>query len=299
VSIRAGDFQQDELADAMDLPQITGDIVKTWLERREDRPTLAYRVNRKHARHVAECFLEVGVAAEYMDGLTQREDREATFMRFATGETRVIVNVGVLTMGIDVDARCVIDAKPTKSKMLFCQTIGHGLRTAEGKANCIILDHAGDHLRLGLVTDLGEEQLNDGSERQNGGKEREKSDPLPCLCKSCKAVMPRSAKVCQACGEAVAVASLVRVATGELVELGSRQSGRGETAEWEKKVFFSELQGAKKPHYKLGWPAMQFRNRFGYWPPNHYDDLPTPSPSLSTRNWLKSRQIAFAKRRAG
>jgi hypothetical protein len=43
---------------------------------------------------------------------------------------------------------------------------------------------------------------------------------------------------------------------------------------------------------------VQFRNRFGHWPPNHYDDLPTLSPSLATRSWLRSRQIAFAKMRA-
>ena len=29
----AGDFKQDDLGDAMDLPQITGDIVQTWLDR--------------------------------------------------------------------------------------------------------------------------------------------------------------------------------------------------------------------------------------------------------------------------
>jgi DNA repair protein RadD len=63
------------------------------------------------------------VAAEYMDGLTDRQDREATFDRFRAGETRIICNVGVLTIGVDLDVRCIIDAKPTKSKMLFVQTI--------------------------------------------------------------------------------------------------------------------------------------------------------------------------------
>ena len=50
-----------------------------------------------------------------------REDREATFDRFRSGETRVICNVGVLTTGVDLDVRCIVDAKPTKSRILFVQ----------------------------------------------------------------------------------------------------------------------------------------------------------------------------------
>jgi DNA repair protein RadD len=283
----------------MDLPQITGDIVKTWLGRGQGRPTLAYCVNRRHARHVCERFLEAGVAAEYMDGTTPREDREAAFRRLTARETAVICNVGVLTTGIDLDVRCVVDAKPTKSKMLFVQTIGRGLRTAPGKDRLIILDHAGNHLRLRMVSDIGQDKLDDGSPRSDSEREvSEKSQPLPCHCKSCKAVMPREAKVCPACGEEVVAVSLVRVATGERVELGALQSGQRGLPDWEKKVFYAELMGLRKPQYKLGWAARQFIDKFGHWPPPDWDHVPSLSPSLATRNWVKSRQIAYAKRRA-
>jgi DNA repair protein RadD len=110
VSTVAGEFHQAELGDAMDLPSITGDIVQTWLKRGADQSTLAYCVNRKHAQHVAECFLEAGIAAEYMDGETPREEREETFSRFRSGDTKIICNVGVLTTGIDLDVRCIVDA---------------------------------------------------------------------------------------------------------------------------------------------------------------------------------------------
>ena len=299
VSTVAGDFKQDELADAMDKVAITGDIVATWQKRGKNRPALAYCVNRRHAQHICERFIEAGVPAEYMDGETKRKDREETFDRFRSGETKVICNVGVLTTGIDLDVRCVIDAKPTKSKMLFVQTIGRGLRTAPGKDKLVILDHAGNHLRLGMVTDIGQDKLDDGSPRSDSErKASEKAQPLPCRCKACKAVMPREAKVCPACGEEVFVASTVRVATGELVELGARQSGKVAPADWEKKVFFCELMALRKPQYKSGWASAHFREKFGHWPPREWASLPTLSPSLNTRNWLKSRQIAFAKRRA-
>jgi hypothetical protein len=89
----------------MDRPVVTGDIVATRLKRGEGRSTLCFCVNRRHAQHVAECFIESGVAAEYMDGTTVREDRGAIFDRFRSGETRVICNVGLLTTGVDLDVR--------------------------------------------------------------------------------------------------------------------------------------------------------------------------------------------------
>ena len=42
------------------------------------------------------------------------------------------------------------------------QTIGRGLRTAEGKDHLIILDHAGNHQRIGLVTEIDFPKLDDG-----------------------------------------------------------------------------------------------------------------------------------------
>ena len=297
----AGEFHQGQLGDAMDRPQITGDIVETWFQLGESRPTLCYCVNRRHAQHVSERFIEAGVAAEYMDGETPREEREETFDRFRSGETKIICNVGVLTTGIDLpNASCVIDAKPTKSKMLFVQTVGRGLRPAPGKANLIILDHAGNHLRLGLVTDIGQEHLDDGRERQSSTKTRERSAPLPHTCRHCKAVIPHKAKQCPACGEPVLATTRVRTADGTLVELGSLRSGAIEPTIAEQAEFFGELKWvATVRGYAQGWAAHKFKERFGFWPNNPRIRAASPrEPFLKTTNWLRSRSIAFAKRRS-
>ncbi len=301
VSSLGGEFKQDDLGDVMDVPSITGDIVSTWLQRGENRPTLCYCVNRKHAQHVCERFLEAGVAAEYMDGKTPPEDRSAALDRFRAGETRVICNVGVLTTGVDLGVRCIIDAKPTKSKILFVQTIGRGLRTAPGKDRLIILDHAGNHLRLGMVTDIGQDRLDGGSERTNGAKMQEKTAPLPCLCQNCKAVIPREAKACSVCGEKVTAISQVLEVAGELVELCARRSGRCDPTMAEKEAFLGELKFvALERGYDTGWAAHKYREKFGVWPNDPRVSCAKPAlPSLETKNWLKSRQIAYVKRRAG
>ena len=157
---------------------------------------------------------------------TSREDREAIFNRFRSGETRIICNVGVLTTGIDLDVRCIIHARPTKSRILFVQTIGRGLRTAEGKDHLLILDHAGNHLRLGMVTDIGQDRLDDGRDRQ-GARDgaRERSKPLPKRCDECSAIVSCTARACPSCGAPIRAKTEVESAEGELVEFGSRRTG--------------------------------------------------------------------------
>jgi DNA repair protein RadD len=291
-----GDFKEDELADVMDVPTITGDIVLEWQRRGENRPTFVFCVNRKHAQHVCERFVEAGAAAEYLDGNTPDDERRRIFARFRSGETNVLCNVGVLTIGVDLDVRCIVDARPTKSPIKFVQTVGRGLRTAEGKPNLRIIDHAGNHLRLGRVTDIARDRLDDGKKRE-GSPKKERSDPLPKLCPECKAVLAYKARECSACGAKIIAVSQVREAEGELVELDSRRSGVREPEVWEKRRFFSELHSLRKPHYSARWADVMFKERFGHWP-NGYDRSVAMEPSLATRNWVRSRQIAYAKRRA-
>ena len=79
---------------------------------------------------------------------------------------------------------------PTKSEILFVQMVGRGLRTAEGKADCLILDHSDNHTRLGFVTDIHHEELNQGKEkpRQPERADRGTSEEMP------KMYIPETAK---------------------------------------------------------------------------------------------------------
>jgi superfamily II DNA or RNA helicase len=295
----AGDFHEGELADAMDKPGITGDIVDTWIRRGENRPTFCFCVNRQHAQHVAERFIEAGVAAEYMDGLTPREERGEIFARFRSGATRLIANVGVLTIGVDLDVRCIVDAKPTKSRILFVQTIGRGLRTADGKNHLLILDHAGNHLRLGMVTDIGQDHLDDGAERRSANRPETRTGPRPKLCERCKAVVPANTKRCPSCGAALHRLAAIDAVDGELVLLGGGSSGKRSASMDEKAAFFGELRGfAIMKGYADGWACHKYREKFGVWPndPTIRSAAPT-TPSLKTKNWVISRAIAFAKAR--
>ncbi len=296
----AGDFHEGELAEACDKPSLVGDVIATWQARGEDRPTLCYGVNRAHAEHIKQRFEEAGVAVAYIDCFTDRPDRERIFARFRASEIRVICNVGTLTVGVDLDVRCIVDAKPTKSEMLFVQTIGRGLRTAPGKERLIVLDHAGNHLRLGLVTDIHHDRLDDGEPRRRRAEPEEGSAPLPRLCEECKAVLPRQATHCPECGALREAKTGIEIRDGELVELGSRARPKPFMGVSERAAFYGELQWiARDRGYASGWASHKFKEKLGVWPNDPRIKFADPAPaSLRTRQWVRSRQIAFAKVRA-
>ncbi len=60
----AGDYQEDDLAVVMDKRPLIANIVETWMKYGAGRPTLCFAVNRAHAEHIQQMFLEAGVSAD-------------------------------------------------------------------------------------------------------------------------------------------------------------------------------------------------------------------------------------------
>ena len=286
----------------MDKPALVGDVIQTWLARGQNRPTLCYGVNRAHAEHLQQRFLEAGVSAEYIDCFVDRYDRERIFDRFRAGATKVICNVATLAVGVDLPmVACLIDARPTKSEMRFVQTIGRGLRTFPGKDHLLVFDHSGNSLRLGLVTDIHHERLDAGESRKSADADKDREKPLPRLCQDCSAVLPQSARVCPECEKVQEVRTEIEHRDGELIELGTRQTKRNATHIFaEQEDFYGELRWiASARGYAPGWASHKFKERFRIWPNDWQVRLAQPrEPSLKTKNWLRSRQIAYAKARA-
>jgi DNA repair protein RadD len=291
----AGDYHEGDLSKAMDQSALVADVVDTWINRGRGRPTLCFAVDRVHAKHLQTKFAESGVLAEYVDCFTSKLDRKAIAKRFHAGEIDVICNVGVLTTGVDWDVRCIILARPTKSEMLFVQMIGRGLRTADGKDDCLILDHSDNHIRLGFVTDIHHEKLDDGRERQKA--EPKSKEALPKKCGKCSFLKPPKVLICPACGFKPEPKCTVENKAGELVEFSSRNAVKGPTQQ-ERIIFFAELRHiADQRCYKQGWAAQQYKSKFGSFPPWGWNQLPTIKPTASTLSFVRSRQIAYAKAR--
>jgi superfamily II DNA or RNA helicase len=289
----AGDYHEGDLGEAMDKQPLVADIVETWKKHGLGRPTLCFCVNRLHAQHVQEQFHAGGIPTGYVDCFTPANERREIRRKFHSGEFQIVCNVGVLTIGIDWDVRCIILARPTKSEMLFVQIIGRGLRAAEGKDHCLILDHSDTTCRLGFVTDIHHDHLHDGKTREQVKRDHIK---LPKECPECHCLRPAATPICPNCGFTAKPVNKVRPVEGELVEMTTRSraapQAQNEHEQWHRMLTFVGIQrGYKMP----SWARANFRERFGIWPRFNVVEPLVPSPEVLS--WVRSRQIAYAKRR--
>jgi len=292
-----GDYDEKQLAEAMDKGALVADIVSTWIMRGENRQTICFAVNRVHAKHIQSQFELAHISVGYMDAFTSGEDRTKIINDFARGDIKIICNVGVLTTGFDADVRCIILARPTKSEILYTQMIGRGLRKAEGKDHCLILDHSDTTIRLGFVTDIYYEELDDGRKKKKVVAERKDKEPKECP--KCAFLRPAKVRICPSCGFEAVPVNKVDSLTGDLYELDGKKKIK--VKDWTismKQQFFSELVlFAQIRGYKSGWAAHTYRNRLGVWPASELHDRPSDRISESTESWIKHMNIAKAKMR--
>jgi superfamily II DNA or RNA helicase len=291
VKVKAGEYVESGLEAVMGDAKLMGNVVNTWLERGEDRPTLCFCVNRAHAAELAAQFERQGIATAYVDAHTDRIEREIINQRFSSGEVRIICSVRTMTTGVDLPVSCIIDAAPTKSEMLHVQKIGRGLRVNPGTEDCLILDHAGNSLRLGLVTDIHHSTLD--KTRPGETQRREKgAEKLPNTCVKCETL--HTEKICPACSHERKPIANITAADGDLVEISGRKAVATKA---EKQLFWSMALWVDRERSKGGKLANGlYKGRFGVWPRGLADTPVVPDQAFCS--YEKSRRIAYAKRMA-
>ena len=225
VSMMAGDFATGELSAAMRGKAILGDVTSTWLRLGENRQTIAFCVDKQHARDLTDEFVAVGVLAAVMLDDTEDEGRVKLIAAFEAGELRVLVSVGVLSIGFDSPvAACAIMARPTMSLSLYLQQGGRVLRPSAGKTDAIILDHAANVLRHGPLEDF--DPPRDLSKIDKRTDKKSRRDPyIGWVCRHCNATNHKGDDICIECGEPRWHHTAVVVLDGELQTVGLEHVG--------------------------------------------------------------------------
>lgn len=302
IKIVHGEFQEKSASQVMSDAEIIGDIVETWKQKGVPK-TFMFCVNRAHAKEQMDAFVDAGIPFGYMDAYTEMPDRKRIFAQMQYGEIAGIASVGTLIQGVDEDVRCLIDAAPTKSAIRHVQKIGRALRTADGKERAIILDHAGNNLALGLVTDIFHDHLDrHHPDDKREAYEGERKPPKPKKCPQCHAVIARDAKLCASCGGNVRTPSGVINAPGELVEFGLTAPVTEKFTPEDHQEWYSGFLGLAEQYKRSdGWVAHRFKEKFGIWPPKSLVKIPI-EPGMKVKNfdrhcrikWVKSQQARKA-----
>ena len=160
-------------------------IVETYKEKQDEYgQTIVFAVNVIHAIQLSALFNKAGIKSDFVvsdirDSVTgvtvSREDNERKLEAYRNGELQVLVNVNILTEGVDLPkTKTVFLARPTVSSILMTQMVGRALRgtAAGGTSNAYIvsfIDHWNEHIAWvnpeSLFAGDNEFQDSDDSER--------------------------------------------------------------------------------------------------------------------------------------
>lgn len=191
VRTRAGEFAQDELeARAVD-QQLVDRQADELVARGADRKAwLVFCVGIAHARMVAEALDRRSVVCATVFGDTPADERADAIAELRAGELQALVNVGVLTTGFDApNVDLVALLRPTQSPGLYVQMVGRGLRRAEGKRDCLVLDFGGNICRHGPL-DAVRPTADDGGDGEAPARQ----------CAECQLIVPLGVTKCPECG---------------------------------------------------------------------------------------------------
>lgn len=127
--------------------RLTADIVSDVVRQAQDREgCLIFAATIQHAEEVM-ASLPPELSA-MVTGKTSKADREAIIASFRAKGIKYLVNVAVFTTGFDVPHVDVIALlRATESVGLLQQMVGRGLRIAQGKEDCLVLDYAENMIR--------------------------------------------------------------------------------------------------------------------------------------------------------
>lgn len=261
-----GDYQIDELEARMNTSALVGDVVEQWRKHASDRTTVVFAVSVKHSKALTAQFQAAGIAAEHLDGNTEKREREAILRRLAEGHTQVVVNCAVLTEGWDCPVvSCCVIARPTMSLSLYLQMAGRALRAHPGKSNCIILDHGNCWQRHGLVDAHRDWTLDDDPKKKKSAKLLTEADIK--VCPDCRAVHHPQTLECS-CGYVFSTRrELPKTKPGELVLIDAAAIERAQSVtaqhdyEWFLYQQYTRTRKDGQP-YSKGYAFAKFMEKY-------------------------------------
>ena len=192
VGMVGSEFNQKQLAEAVDKDEITYSAVKEMVEYGYSRNSwVVFGSSIENAEHINSMLQSFGINSTVVH--SKLKDCDKRIVDFQQGMYQAIVNKDMLTTGFDhppIDF--IADMQPTMSPGKHVQKWGRGTRPspATQKNNCLGLDFAGNVRRLGPIND----PVKPRKPGKGGG------DAPIRICDACGAYNHASARTCCNCG---------------------------------------------------------------------------------------------------
>lgn len=279
---RYRDYDAKGMHEAFDNKRLVGHLVQTWTRHAKGRRTVVFAVSVEHSKHIAEMYNAVGIPAAHVDGTMPDQQRAEISERLRTGDLLVVSNCMVWTEGWDCpEVQCLQNTRPTKSRGLWRQIGGRGLRpvwdqdTGQWRRNpddtfvkphCLYLDHAGQTHEHGFLTDPDIVDLRRGLLRDESAR--------ATVCDHCGAVLRSKPFTCPACGAElrprpeVTEEQLDLIGETELPDIRPGELKAVDENEYKSHVLRQLQERARDNGYSAEWVLRTFRDTFGH-PPTH------------------------------
>ena len=189
--MRGGEYIPAEMQAALDKQSITKSAVQEIVEFGKDRKLwIIFSSGLSHSEHICEELKLHGISCASIDGDMSEPQRETLFRRANDGELRCLVNYATLTTGVDLPSIDLVALlRKTKSTSLYQQMIGRGLRVADGKRDCAVLDFCNNVTYHGCLDNVIIRDKN-SEEGEMPAKE----------CPKCHSIVAAGYKECPNCG---------------------------------------------------------------------------------------------------
>jgi DNA repair protein RadD len=195
IHIRAGEWDQRELAHAADDPELVRLAVQEIVQYGWGRKAwLIFASGVEHAEHVANEIRKYNVECEVVTGDTPNTERDRIIDRFKSGKLRCMVNVAVFTKGFDAPICDLIALlMATKSTGKYVQIVGRGMRPYPEKENCLLLDYGQNVITHGPIDEV------DPVKRKDIFRMEKKAAPMK-ECPKCHVIIHARSVICPGCG---------------------------------------------------------------------------------------------------
>ena len=141
VPIIGGDFDEGELARALDHQALNQAAASLYRDRFGETPGIVYAAGVDHAYNLAMEFRAAGVKAEAVSGKTPPVKLAETLAAYERGEINVLINAMLLAEGWNSPRATVcMHLAPTASKRIYQQRIGRIMRLHPRKESGIVVD---------------------------------------------------------------------------------------------------------------------------------------------------------------
>lgn len=138
-------YDEEELARVQLREEMAEMIIQAWKQRKQTR-TIGFCSSVRQANFLSRYFAQAGYQAVALSGTTPRNERMNARKQLESGQLDIIFTVDLFNEGVDIPTvATLLFARPTESIAVFTQQIGRGLRLAEGKSHCVIIDLIGNY----------------------------------------------------------------------------------------------------------------------------------------------------------